>query len=87
VPKNGVEASPPTIFHLVKKRRKTMVDLSFANHGSLIGITPNTDAGRKWIEDFVQDEPWQWLGPSLNVEPRYAWTICQGAIADGLECA
>jgi hypothetical protein len=63
-----------------------MSDLQFTNHGSLIGITPLTDAGKEWVEIHVSYEPWAVFGRAIMAEPRYAYDILQGARADGLEC-
>ena len=53
--------------------------------GSVVGFTPRTDAAREWIEDNVQAEDYQWMGPTLWVDHRYAGPLCDGMAADGLE--
>ena len=44
---------------------------------SFTTITP-TPAARLWIEAYVYQEPWQWLGPALAVEWRFADAIVEG---------
>jgi hypothetical protein len=55
-------------------------DFRISNHGSIITIQPLTDDATIWLDENVEAEGWQWLGPSLCVEPRMA-----GAIVDGFE--
>lgn len=53
--------------------------------GSLVLFTPLTDAGRAWIDEHTETEPWQWLGPALCVEHRYAADLVHGMRNDGLK--
>ncbi len=62
-------------------------DLTVANHGSLIMVTPQTPEGSLWIDANVPLEDWQWFGGGFAVEPRYADALLLGAINDGLEVA
>jgi hypothetical protein len=66
---------------------ETEVDVQIENHGSLFLVTPMTAAGREWISKNVASEPWQWLGGSLSVEPRYAYSLAVGMKSDGLVIA
>lgn len=61
-----------------------MSDLSAVSHGSIVTVTPLTEAARQWIDDHVDHEGWQWFGYSLCVEPRYVGALLEGAQADGL---
>ena len=61
-----------------------MPDVLVDNFGSVVGITPMTPAAQEWIDENCQTEGWQWLGATLNVEPRYAGDIVAGMQADGL---
>lgn len=63
---------------------QTENDIRLDNFGSIIGITPLTQAGRDWIDENVQSEGWQWLGGTLNIEPRMAVAVVTGMEADGL---
>ena len=48
--------------------------------GSLAMVTPMTAAGRKWIDDNVASESWQWLArPSASMCGIWAtsWKGCK----------
>ena len=60
-------------------------DVIVENHGSLFVIQPLTAAGREWIEENVQSEPYQWLGGGLCVEHRFAAGLVNGMIDAGLK--
>jgi hypothetical protein len=65
-----------------------MADLSFANHGSIWLMTPETPAGEEWIADHIpEDAQLFWGRNSIVIEPRYVRAIVEGAAADGLEVA
>jgi hypothetical protein len=59
-------------------------DVLVIDHGSLIGMTPMSDAGRSWMREHIPDDA-QWLGRQLMVEPRYAPAIMEGMQDAGLE--
>lgn len=61
------------------------MDFSVTNQGSVIGITPLTDAASEWIDDNVHSEGWQWMGSTLYVDARFADALVEGMMADGLE--
>lgn len=60
------------------------VDAIIENHGSIVGITPMTPAAREWIEENCAAEPWQFIGATLNVEPRCAEAIVEAMQEAGL---
>jgi hypothetical protein len=60
------------------------VDVITDNFGSIVGITPMTQAAREWIDENCQTEPWQWLGATLNVDTRLAGPILEGMSEAGL---
>lgn len=60
-------------------------DVIVENHGSIFVVQPLTAAGREWIEEHVQSEPYQWLGGGLCVEHRYVAGLVDGMIDAGLE--
>lgn len=62
-----------------------MPDLKFSNEGSVAMCSVLTEAGAAWIAEHVPTEPWQWLGPSFAVEPRYVADLAAAASNDGLE--
>lgn len=60
-------------------------DFVLADHGSILTLTPLTDAAREWCEDHLQDGP-TW-GRGRAIEPRY-WPDIECGIADaGLSIA
>ena len=62
--------------------RETDVEVNDA--GTIIQLIPHTDEGRAWINENTESEPYQWLGPALCVERRYAENIVYGMIDAGL---
>lgn len=48
-------------------------------------ITALTDAGREWVDENVNYEPWQLQGNAVACERSYADGIADGARDDGLE--
>jgi hypothetical protein len=68
--------------HTATADRET--DVITDNFGSIVGISPMTAAAREWIEENVSAEPWQWLGGTLNIDPRYAGCLIDAMIAAGL---
>jgi len=46
--------------------------------GTLIGFRPLDAETAAWFADNVISEPWQWLGPTLWVDARYAQDIVDG---------
>lgn len=63
---------------------RTNVAIYRAGSG-LVVVRPLTEAAREWIEENVQSEEWQWLGPSLVVEWRTVENLIAGMIEAGLE--
>jgi len=47
-------------------------------------IQSNTDKAKKWLDENVQAEDYQWVGPNLGVEHRYIGPIMEGMIDAGL---
>ena len=62
-------------------------DFAVDNHGSIVTITPLTDAARDWLDEHVQAESWQWLGVSLAVDRRYSGDLVDGIANAGLTLA
>lgn len=60
------------------------LDLQVENHGSIVLLRPLTDAAKRWIDESINPEGWQWFGHALAVEPRYVGAILEGMQADGL---
>jgi len=64
---------------------RAQADVVVENHGSLFAFTPVTAEARDWFSENVASEGWQWLGPSLCVDHRYAPDLVAGLVAAGLE--
>lgn len=62
-----------------------MRDFEVRNEGSLVLLTPVTDAAREWLEEHVgSDNGYQPMWPTCVIERRYAADVLQGAVNDGL---
>jgi hypothetical protein len=61
-----------------------VVDLEARDGGTVWAIRSLSRRARRWIEEHVQSETWQWLGDTLVIDHRYAWPLIEGMSADGL---
>lgn len=61
-------------------------DLVIQDHGSIVLLRGNSEAGRTWIAEHIPSDA-QWWSGAVVVEPRYIGAIVDGAIADGLAVA
>jgi hypothetical protein len=61
-----------------------MADLTFMDHGTIVTMRPDTDAGREWVETNIPDDAMT-FGGAIVIEHRYANAIIDGAANDGLE--
>lgn len=57
-------------------------DFTAVQEGSILRITPLSQAAKDWLNEEVEAEPWMWLGPTLCVDWR-----CGGDILHGMEAA
>lgn len=57
-------------------------DFISANHGTIISLTPMTDAAHEWAASNLAADPD--LPGAVNVEPRYFLDIACGLLNDGL---
>jgi hypothetical protein len=62
-----------------------MSDFQIADHGSIISITPISEAARLWVDENVVSEPWQWRGAGICVEVRLARDLIDEIAAEGFE--
>lgn len=58
-------------------------DVRVDNHGSVVLLTPLTDAAEQWMVENIPDAQ-HWVNARV-VEPRYVETVLDGMITDGLE--
>lgn len=62
-----------------------MSDIRLTHQGSVIGFEPISENARKWFNDHVRSECWQWLGPILFVDHRIAEVIALALVSHGFE--
>ncbi len=61
-------------------------DILIQDHGSVVLLVPETDAGRAWVEHNIgRDNGYQPYWPTVLAEPRYVTDIVLGARRDGLQ--
>ena len=60
-------------------------DFDLSDHGSIALIRPMTDAARDWCDEHLPDDTMMFAG-AYAIEPRYAMSIVEGFLADGLTC-
>lgn len=56
-------------------------DFIVNDNGSRWSVVPVTRAAKKWFDENVYTEDWQWLGPTCVVDWRFGHTLSVG-IAD-----
>ena len=61
------------------------MDVRVIDHGSVVMVAPLTAEARRFAEENVALESWQWLGDAFAVEPRYVGDLVDGMEAEGLE--
>ena len=49
-----------------------MSNFQITDQGSIFLIRPLNEAARRWLDENVVSEPWQWVEGALCVEPRLA---------------
>ena len=55
-----------------------------SDQGSIVMLYPQTPQARKFLEEEVQAESWQYIGGGLAVEPSYVEDLIEGFL-DTLE--
>lgn len=58
-----------------------VTDFSVRDHGSIIVLTPQTDAAREWVGENIDTDAW--MG-GVCIERRFFGNIYEGLTADGL---
>lgn len=53
-------------------------DIKITDEGSIVMFTPMTKAGEDWIQQNVEFESWQMMGPSLCVDHLPAQGLVEG---------
>lgn len=62
-----------------------MSDFRIFDQGSLVMVEPVTDAAKEWVDENVQLEGWQWLGPAFGVDHRMIVVLASAIAAEGFE--
>ena len=60
-------------------------DFHLANHGSILILTPVSEAGLEWADEHLPTDALTWGRNGIVVEPRYIEPIIAGILADGLD--
>jgi hypothetical protein len=60
-----------------KKSPVPLPDVLVANAGTVFTFCPLTTRAKKWIEENVESESWQWLGATLVVDHGYALGLAE----------
>ena len=68
------------------KQKVHSPDIQVENHGSIVLLVPETDAGRAWVKENIgPDNGYQPYFPqAVIVEPRYVAAIVEGMQNDRL---
>jgi hypothetical protein len=59
------------------------MDFTVADHGSIVILTPLTEAAQDWVADHLPEDAMTW-GGGIVIEPRYVALILAGIGEDGL---
>jgi virulence-associated protein VagC len=54
------------------------VNIEVRDEGTVVLITPVSKQAKKWIDENVQVESWQWLGQGFAVDHRCAEDLLEG---------
>jgi hypothetical protein len=54
------------------------------DEGTVVVLTPNTEAGGRFLHAMLQTEAWQWMGESLVIDHRMARGVIDAALNEGL---
>lgn len=63
------------------------LDVTIHNEGSLMLFELHSDGVREWFDFNVATDPWQWLGPNIAVDQRFAVDLADELISDGFTVA
>jgi hypothetical protein len=59
--------------------------MRISDEGSVVLFTPDNTQEKQWLDENTTYEPYQWLGPSLVVEHRFAVDIVEGVKEAGFK--
>lgn len=62
------------------------VDVEVTDQGTIVVFTLLSKRARKWVQENVETEPWQWLGDiSFSVDHRMSMSLVAGFVAEGMQ--
>lgn len=59
------------------------VDFSVSDQGTIVLLTPLTDAAHDWVKEHIAEDAQTW-SRSIVIEHRFAYDILNGILNDGL---
>lgn len=68
----------------MKAQKQQRKHFSVIDQGTMVGFYPHSDEAKQFIEENVQAESWQWLGPILWADHRMACDLYTGLQQAGL---
>lgn len=72
---------------MARAKKQPAVDVRVTDNGTTVSFKLETKTARDWVDRNVKVESFQFLGPALVVDHRYAETLLQGMAFAGLELA
>lgn len=69
-----------------------MPDFEIINHGSIVILSPITNAAQDWCDEHLPEEAHlfvrrRWMGGAYAIEPRYINDIINGIVDDDMTVA
>lgn len=62
------------------------IDVEVTDQGTIIIFTLLSEKARKWVQENVETEPWQWLGDvSFAVDSRMSMSLVAGFVDEGMQ--
>jgi hypothetical protein len=66
-----------------RAERAARADFTLLDEGTILVLTPQTDAARGWVDDHIPDDATRWAG-GVVVEHRFITDVLFGTSAAGL---
>ncbi len=80
-----VKNSKTKVIPFKRRALKEKDDFTVENHGSIVLVRPNTQAGIDWANDNIgKDNGYQPYWPTMVFEPRCVENVVNGIRNDGL---
>lgn len=61
-----------------------MSDFTVQYDGSVARITPHTEQGKSWLEEYTKGDPFEWEKGTYSVDVVYGAMVAGDAIREGL---